>query len=67
MIKIYSYFVESMNIENVSCIISCHIFLLQESLGDEVMKMGNDEIISRTRLLDNEIKVNKIFVVMILI
>jgi len=56
-----------MNIENVSCIISCHIFLLQESLGDEVMKMGNDEIISRTRLLDNEIKVNKIFVVMILI
>jgi hypothetical protein len=30
---------------------------LQESLGEEVLRMSNDEIVSRTRLLDNEIKV----------
>lgn len=33
------------------------MFLFQESLGEEVLRMSNDEIVSRTRLLDNEIKV----------
>lgn len=31
----------------------------QESLGEEVLRMGTDEIVSRTRLLDNEIKIMK--------
>merc|ERR1712121_50513 len=31
----------------------------EESLGEEVLRMGNDEIVSRTRLLDNEIKIMK--------
>lgn len=30
---------------------------LQESLGEEILRMSTDEIVSRTRLLDNEIKV----------
>ena len=30
---------------------------LQETLGEEVLRMGTDEITGRTRLLDNEIKV----------
>ncbi|XP_066268150.1 26S proteasome regulatory subunit 6A-B [Branchiostoma lanceolatum] len=30
-----------------------------EALGEEVMRMSTDEIISRTRLLDNEIKIMK--------
>ncbi|CAH1797140.1 unnamed protein product [Owenia fusiformis] len=30
-----------------------------ESMGEEVLRMGNDEIIGRTRLLDNEIKIMK--------
>jgi 26S proteasome regulatory subunit T5 len=29
----------------------------QEGLGDDVLRMSNDEIVSRTRLLDNEIKI----------
>ena len=29
----------------------------QESLGEEILKMSTNEIISRTKLLDNEIKV----------
>jgi len=31
--------------------------LLKESIGEEVLRMSNDEIVSRTRLLDSEIKV----------
>ncbi|KAI4466516.1 26s proteasome regulatory subunit [Holotrichia oblita] len=31
----------------------------QESLGEEVLRMSTDEIVSRTRLLDNEIKIMK--------
>lgn len=31
----------------------------EESLGEEVLRMSTDEIISRTRLLDNEIKIMK--------
>ncbi|KAK7115658.1 26S proteasome regulatory subunit 6A-B [Littorina saxatilis] len=31
----------------------------EESLGEEVLRMSNDEIVSRTRLLDNEIKIMK--------
>ena len=38
----------------------CLLFLLQESLGEEVLRMSTDEIVSRTRLLDNEIKVGEI-------
>lgn len=29
----------------------------EEGLGAEVLRMSNDELISRTRLLDNEIKI----------
>jgi len=29
----------------------------EESIGEEVLRMSNDEIVSRTRLLDSEIKV----------
>lgn len=36
---------------------SCFILQSQEGLGEEVLRMGTDEIVSRTRLLDNEIKV----------
>ncbi|KDR21295.1 hypothetical protein L798_04269, partial [Zootermopsis nevadensis] len=31
----------------------------QESLGEDVLRMSTDEIVSRTRLLDNEIKIMK--------
>lgn len=31
----------------------------EESLGEEVLRMSTDEIISRTRLMDNEIKIMK--------
>ena len=31
----------------------------EEGLGAEVLRMGNDELVSRTRLLDNEIKIMK--------
>lgn len=31
----------------------------EESLGEEVLRMGTDEIMSRTRLMDNEIKIMK--------
>ncbi|XP_022110586.1 26S proteasome regulatory subunit 6A-B [Acanthaster planci] len=31
----------------------------EEALGEEVLRMSNDEIIGRTRLLDNEIKIMK--------
>jgi 26S proteasome regulatory subunit T5 len=31
----------------------------QESLGEEVLRMATDEVIGRTRLLDNEIKIMK--------
>merc|ERR1719334_2302352 len=31
----------------------------EEALGEEVLRMGSDEIISRTRLLDNEVKIMK--------
>ncbi|KAK7477833.1 hypothetical protein BaRGS_00030911 [Batillaria attramentaria] len=31
----------------------------EESLGEEVLRMSNEEIVSRTRLLDNEIKIMK--------
>ncbi|XP_064621023.1 26S proteasome regulatory subunit 6A-B [Lineus longissimus] len=31
----------------------------EESLGEDVLRMGTDEIVSRTRLLDNEIKIMK--------
>ena len=31
---------------------------LQEALGEEVLRMSIDEIISRTRLLENDIKVS---------
>nr|XP_039254277.1 26S proteasome regulatory subunit 6A-like [Styela clava] len=30
---------------------------VEEALGEEVMKMSNEEIASRTKLLDNEIKI----------
>jgi 26S proteasome regulatory subunit T5 len=33
--------------------------LFQESLGEEVLRMPTDEVIGRTRLLDNEIKIMK--------
>ncbi len=39
------------------CVSSLNYFSNQESLGEEVLRMSNDEVISRTRLLDNEIKV----------
>lgn len=29
----------------------------EDSLGEEVLRMSNDEVVSRTRLLDNEIKI----------
>lgn len=32
---------------------------VEESLGEEVLRMGTDEITGRTRLLDNEIKIMK--------
>lgn len=31
----------------------------EESLGEEVLRMPTDEIVSRTRLMDNEIKIMK--------
>ncbi|XP_017775422.1 PREDICTED: 26S protease regulatory subunit 6A-B [Nicrophorus vespilloides] len=31
----------------------------EDSLGEEVLRMGTDEVVSRTRLLDNEIKIMK--------
>merc|ERR1719323_2564392 len=31
----------------------------QDSLGEEVLRMGTDEVVSRTRLLDNEVKIMK--------
>lgn len=31
----------------------------EEALGDDVLRMSTDEIVSRTRLLDNEIKIMK--------
>jgi len=31
----------------------------EESLGEEVLRMSTDEVVSRTRLLDNEIKIMK--------
>lgn len=31
----------------------------EESLGEEVLRMSTDEIVSRTRLMDNEIKIMK--------
>jgi len=34
-----------------------NFYLLKESIGEEVLRMSNDEIVSRTRLLDSEIKV----------
>jgi ATP-dependent 26S proteasome regulatory subunit len=33
--------------------------VFQESLGEDVLRMSTDEIVSRTRLLDNEIKIMK--------
>lgn len=33
--------------------------IFQESLGEEVLRMPTDEVIGRTRLLDNEIKIMK--------
>jgi len=33
-------------------------FVFKESIGEEVLRMSNDEIVSRTRLLDSEIKVS---------
>ena len=35
------------------------MFQCQESLGEEVLKMSTEEIVSRTRLLDNEVKIMK--------
>merc|ERR1712047_89931 len=31
----------------------------EDSLGEEVLRMGTDEVVSRTRLIDNEIKIMK--------
>ena len=31
----------------------------EETLGEEVLRMPTDEIVSRTRLMDNEIKIMK--------
>ena len=31
----------------------------EQALGDEIMRMSTDEIVSRIRLLDNEIKIMK--------
>ena len=35
------------------------LFYSQESLGEEVLRMSTEEIVSRTRLLDNEVKIMK--------
>lgn len=34
-------------------------FFLQDTLAEEVLRMSTDEIISRTRLLDTEVKIMK--------
>lgn len=34
-------------------------FAFQDALGEEVLRMSTDEIISRARLLDNEVKIMK--------
>ena len=44
---------------SVSVTVYLNLSLFQESLGEEVLRMSNDEIVSRTRLLDNEIKVSE--------
>ena len=33
--------------------------VIKESLGEEVLRMSTEEVISRTRLLDNEVKIMK--------
>lgn len=35
------------------------IIVLQEALSEEIYRMKTDEIVQRTRLLDNEVKVSK--------
>ena len=39
----------------ILCFYEINNLFFQESLGEEVMRMSTDEIVSRTRLLDNEI------------
>ena len=44
-------------LENGTCFILVILPLTQASIDDEVLRMSTDEIISRTRLLENDIKV----------
>ena len=39
------------------------ITLLQVAIGDDILRMSTQEIESRTRLLDNDIKVGVVFLV----
>ena len=39
------------------------IILLQVAIGDDILRMSTQEIESRTRLLDNDIKVGVVFLV----
>ena len=35
------------------------MLFFQESLGEQILKLNTDEIVTRTKLLENEIKVIK--------
>ena len=40
-------------------IIDTYMFLLKEDLGEDILKLPNEDIVSRTRALENEIKILK--------
>ena len=42
---------------NLSKIAAADYVVYQEEVGDDVMKMSSNEIQSRTKLMDNEVKV----------
>ena len=52
-----SYIIMPTTLCLIPCFYDTNNLFFQESLGEEVMRMSTDEIVSRTRLLDNEIKV----------
>jgi len=41
------------------CLIALFCFYSLKNFGEDVLKMSNDEIVSRTRLLENEIKIRR--------
>lgn len=46
-------------IDCLSLILRSELVCFQECLGEDVLRMSTDEIVSRARLLDNEIKIMK--------